>query len=116
MNAQSQKTVANCAELKIHIYECRKEPYLAAFYALALNLGYGFFCGSLLFLINLSGSRVLGFAVLSAQHIISYLIRFKYLPFFISVFSNHGFSEDAALPSVGFVKDALESLLEYIPA
>ena len=65
MNAQSQKTVANCAELKIHIYECRKEPYLAAFYALALNLGYGFFCGSLLFLINLSGSRVLGFAVLS---------------------------------------------------
>ena len=40
-------------------------PYLAAFYALALNLGYGFFCGSLLFLINLSGSRVLGFAVLS---------------------------------------------------
>ena len=30
MNAQSQKTVANCAELKIHIYECRKEPYLAA--------------------------------------------------------------------------------------
>lgn len=56
-------------------------PYLAAFYALALNLGYGFFCGSLLFLINLSGSRVLGFAVLSAQHIISYLIRFKYLPF-----------------------------------
>ena len=102
MNAQSQKTVANCAELKIHIYECRKEPYLAAFYALALNLGYGFFCGSLLFLINLSGSRVLGFAVLSAQHIISYLIRFKYLPFFISVFSNHGFSEDAGLPSVGF--------------
>lgn len=77
-------------------------PYLAAFYALALNLGYGFFCGSLLFLINLSGSRVLGFAVLSAQHIISYLIRFKYLPFFISVFSNHGFSEDAGLPSVGF--------------
>ena len=88
MNAQSQKTVANCAELKIHIYECRKEPYLAAassyhitvdpklfmpvvtpylaaFYALALNLGYGFFCGLLLFLINLSGSRVLGFAVLS---------------------------------------------------
>lgn len=97
MNAQSQKTVANCAELKIHIYECRKEPYLAAFYALVLNLGYGFFCGSLLFLINLSGSRVLGFAVLSAQHIISYLIRFKYLPFFISVFSNHGFSEDAGL-------------------
>ena len=91
-------------------------PYLAAFYALALNLGYGFFCGSLLFLINLSGSRVLGFAVLSAQHIISYLIRFKYLPFFISVFSNHGFSEDAALPSVGFVKDALESILEDIPA
>ena len=45
---------------------------------------------------------VLGFAVLSAQHIISYLIRFKYLPFFISVFSNHGFSEDAGLPSVGF--------------
>ena len=43
-------------------------PYLAAFYALALNLGYGF----------------------------------KYLPFFISVFSNHGFSEDAGLPSVGF--------------
>lgn len=102
MNAQSQKTVANCAELKIHIYECRKEPYLAAFYALALNLGYGFFCGLLLFLINLSGSRVLSFAVLSAQHIISYLIRFKYLPFFISVFSNHGFSEDAGLPSVGF--------------
>ena len=60
MNAQSQKTVANCAELKIHIYECRKEPYLAAAYALVLNLGYGFFCGSLLFLINLSGSRVLG--------------------------------------------------------
>ena len=60
MNAQSQKTVANCAELKIHI-----EPYLAAAYALVLNLGYGFFCGSLLFLINLSGSRVLGFAVLS---------------------------------------------------
>ena len=59
MNAQSQKTVANCAELKIHIYECRKEPYLAAAYALVLNLGYGFFCGSLLFLINLSGSRVL---------------------------------------------------------
>ena len=53
-------------------------PYLAAFYALALNLGYGFFCGSLLFLINLSGSRVLGFAVLSAQHIISYLIRLYY--------------------------------------
>lgn len=77
-------------------------PYLAACYALALNLGYGFFCGSLLFLINLSGGRVLGFAVLSAQHIISYLIRFKYLPFFISVFSNHGFSEDAGLPSVGF--------------
>ena len=48
-------------------------PYLAAAYALALNLGY-----------------------------ISYLIRFKYLPFFISVFSNHGFSEDAGLPSVGF--------------
>ena len=41
-------------------------PYLAAFYALVLNLGYGFFCGSLLFLINLSDSRVLGFAVLSA--------------------------------------------------
>ena len=58
MNAQSQKTVANCAELKIHIYECRKEPYLAAAYALVLNLGYGFFCGSLLFL-------MLGFAVLS---------------------------------------------------
>jgi len=77
-------------------------PYLSAFYALVLNLGYGFFCGLLLFLINLSGSRVLGFAVLSAQHIISYLIRFKYLPFFISVFSNHGFSEDAGLPSVGF--------------
>ena len=65
MNDQSQKTVANCAELKIHIFECRKEPYLAAAYALVLNLGYGFFCGSLLFLINLSGSRVLGFAVLS---------------------------------------------------
>ena len=43
MNAQSQKTVANCAELKIHIYECRKEPYLAVAYALVLNLGYGFF-------------------------------------------------------------------------
>ena len=69
---------------------------------MVLNLGYGFFCGLLLFLINLSGSRVLGFAVLSAQHIISYLIRFKYLPFFVSVFSNHGFSEDAGLPSVGF--------------
>ena len=40
-------------------------PYLAAFYALVLNLGYGFFCGLLLFLINLSGSRVLSFAVLS---------------------------------------------------
>lgn len=100
--SEQKKTVANCAELKIHIYECRKEPYLAAAYALVLNLGYGFFCGLLLFLINLSGSRVLSFAVLSAQHIISYLIRFKYLPLFISVFSNHGFSEDAGLPSFGF--------------
>ena len=77
-------------------------PYLAALCAFALNLGYGFFCGSLLFLINLSGSRVLGFAVLSAQHIISYLIQFRYLPFFGSIFSNHGFGDGTNLPSVGF--------------
>lgn len=78
MNAQSQKTVANCAELKIHIYECRKEPYLAAAYALVLNLGYGFFCGSLLFLINLSGSRFAGSSICKKNKMIDMIIALQY--------------------------------------
>lgn len=101
MNAQSQKTVANCAELKIHIYECRKEPYLAAAYALVLNLGYGF--SAALFCFDKSERQPragLRRALGSAYHFISDTVQVP--PVFISVFSNHGFSEDAGLPSVGF--------------
>lgn len=77
-------------------------PYSAAFYAFLLELGYGFFCGSLLFLLNLSGSRVLGFTVLSSQHIFGYLFNWRYFPFVISIFDRHSFEVGDIYPTLTF--------------
>ena len=101
MNAQSQKTVKLRGAQNPYIRVPQRAVSRGGL-CLGAESRLRLFLRLASVLINLSGSRVLGFAVLSAQHIISYLIRFKYLPFFVSVFSNHGFSEDAGLPSVGF--------------
>lgn len=77
-------------------------PCFAAFCAFVLELGYGFFCGSLLFLLNLSGSKVLGFAVLSSQHILGYLQGWRYFPFVISIFDRHSFEVGDIYPTITF--------------
>lgn len=90
-------------------------PYGAALHSMALTVLYGLFTGLLLFLINLSGNRVVGFAVAASLHCFGYMfmsMRFnRIFPYLHSLLAAHNMT---GLFGKNQVPGILESYLIFL--